>query len=106
MKKPKWIKSVRLLGAVLPVVEVKLIEDRANNHGRFIFASRTIEVKKDLMADGYLGALLHEAVHAGGDLIGIDFDESQTDRLSTMILSLIRDNPKLVKMIRKGNDDE
>jgi len=58
-----------------------------------------ILIDTECSRDGYLITLLHEIIHQGLWAMAINLSEDDLERLSTMVLSLIRDNPKLVDII-------
>lgn len=70
-------------------------------NGQIIYGKAFIEIEKDVDPQLVAPILVHEAVHgilhnAGHD----DEDEEQVIALGYGIVSLIRDNPELVKLIQ------
>ena len=99
----KKIKKIRLMGMEFKITHVNDLRDPEGValNGRAKSATAEILMDNDSSADGYLSTLLHEIYHQGAWAMGMQLSEGDLDRLSTMGISLIRDNPKLVELIRK-----
>lgn len=99
----KKIKKIKLMGMVFKVIHVNDLRDPQGVAlgGRAKSATAEILMDDGSSADGYLVSLLHEIYHQGLWAMGMHLSEDDLERLSTMGLSLIRDNPKLVEQIRK-----
>lgn len=99
----KKIKKIKLLGLKFKVVHVNDLRDPQGVAltGRAKGATAEILMDNDSSSDGYLTTLIHEIFHHGMWAMGMHLSEDDLERLSTMGLSLIRDNPKLIELIRK-----
>lgn len=98
----KKITQIKLLGMLLPVIEVEgLLHKGVSVQGRATSDTAKIMIDAGCAGDGYLLTVLHEAVHQAVWSLGVAAEEPDIDRIAIMILSLIRDNPKLVDMIQE-----
>jgi len=99
----KKIKKINLLGMTFNVIHVNDLRDPQGVAlgGRAKSATTEILMDNESSGDGYLTTLLHEILHQGLWGMGMHLSEDDVDRLSTLSLSLIRDNPQVVDLIKK-----
>lgn len=96
----KKIKKIKLMGMVLLVVETKDLNDGVVMlYGQHVANTHKIEMNPIAKGETYITTLLHEILHVGESILDIQMSESEVKRFSILLLSLIRDNPKLVELI-------
>jgi hypothetical protein len=87
--------EVRVLGQRLEV-EVLGRMDSPDKLGTFKIDQMRIELAERQGRESMADTLLHELVHAGGDMLGLGLREQQVRGLTVALLALLRDNPELV----------
>lgn len=90
-------KTINLMGARIRVKRKKL-----KALGQFDQKSLTVTIAKRVKGDAYWNVLAHELGHAAQWLTGGRLHEASADAFGAAFVSLVRDNPKLVKAIQKG----
>jgi hypothetical protein len=78
-----------------------LRDDVGKLDGRISHTQAEIEVDDSMNEQTAAQTLLHEAVHAIELQTGIRLEEPQVDALAYSLFQLMRENPGLVKILRK-----
>ena len=76
-------------------------DDNKKIDGHLWHSKAIIEIDKDLERQPKTQTLLHEIVHEIAIQAGQDLTEGQVDALAFGWYQVMRDNPELVRMIRK-----
>ncbi|MCP3700784.1 MAG: hypothetical protein GY920_20145 [Aliivibrio sp.] len=86
----KHLKTVTLLGQTL---EVKHRKPHKEHHGQCDIEKRTIELNNSLKGEFALRVLIHELVHGGLRLAGVDYQilEPVEEQICTIMESVIPD---------------
>lgn len=87
------------VGSVYYTIQEITTDPDADFIGRHHPHKLIIEIEQRLPNDRKTQTLFHELFHAIGEEYSIKLNEKHCDILSTAILSLLRDNPKLKEMI-------
>ena len=100
------VKNVKILGLNHQVVYPKSGDFLDGNMGRYNAMSNIITVNPDMPEENVLMTLIHESLHGIAYNLGMDelMTEENTDRMTTGVFNLIKDNPKLVAKIVELND--
>jgi len=99
MKPLNMPRSIKI-GAM--VYTVKDITTRDENFiGRCYPNQGRIEIDKQIQGNRRIQTLFHEIIHALAGEFSIKLNERQTDTVSTGLITVLRDNPKLIKLLKE-----
>jgi len=93
--------KVKVLGQTLTINYVSGAPLEENDLGECSVDSLTISVRDGLPPEKERLVLIHELVHAIEDVLGLKLKEKQVEGLETGIYALIRDNPSLLRYLRR-----
>lgn len=90
--------SIKVLNLTFDVIEVECIEHGSSEVGRIEHLTQKIYIQKGLSKEQKKVVLLHEILHSIFQQLG--FDEEHNDEklicsLSTTLIKLLEDNPKI-----------
>lgn len=74
----------------------------ANGMGRCSLLRLEIQVNKHMPPHAQGSTLVHELIHMIADMHSVELTEHQVDSLALGVFSFIRENPKLVAKLTKG----
>jgi hypothetical protein len=75
--------------------------DPYGKYGACEMETQTIYVDPDIPRDFAAQVILHESIHAIEGILRLPLDDDTVDNLALGILSLIRNNPELMRELRK-----
>lgn len=93
--------KVKVLGQTFTVNYVSGAPLEDDDLGECSVDSLTISVRDGLSPEKERLILTHELVHAIEDVLGLKLKEKQVEGLETGIYALIRDNPSLLRYLRR-----
>lgn len=73
-----------------------------NGMGRCSLALLEIQISKHMPPHAQGSTLIHEIIHMIADMHSIELSEHQVDSLALGLFSFIRENPKLLTKLTKG----
>lgn len=92
----------RILGADVPIVEDDRLLAEGDAVGEARFTRNVIAIDPRVDAPGSGETLIHEAVETINHKLELDLKHRQIQALSSAIYQFMRDNPTLMRAIRRG----
>ena len=83
---------IKVLSHAVEVIEDDPKQWAAGGMGRADSMKMVIRLNAAMPVDAKVSTVLHEVIHLGSDMLGLDLSEAQVNGAAAVVFSLLRDN--------------